>query len=252
MTIDKQLQTARTVVMRLALELQNTWSLPQGWFQDMMIQEVFGFLLRGRIKYDTYRRPASFDELWSDVLHADMAVEYNDHGGTGFLFEEFRISLQNLTYVVEECSNQKWSIEPDLGSYTHYFPGYHYISRVRLSSDSVLRFLHEFDGIVPMINTAAGCLFDEMAKNNLINTIMETSLDVLEGSLDAAGIRYCCELRAKDIVIRCKICGHTGIRTRIPAEQYVSRIQELPCLISNPEEGIRKYGKDFRYERLKW
>lgn len=246
MNIEHQLNSARTAVRRMAEELRPTWDLPITWFQDMMISEVFGYLLRGRIKHDRYQKPCSFNGLWNDVLDAKLSVSFVDNGK--YMYNEFYVSMDNISYHIEERNEQGWHAEPSLNNTSRL----NIPSRARLSSESFIRFIDEFNMVVPMIRAEAEDLHAEVAKREFTDTILLMSIEsVITDALRDTEIPFSYELKNGGVVFRFRLKGHTGLRVRIPAEEYTSRILELPALLNNPEEGMREYGKDFRYERLK-
>ena len=105
---------------------------------------------------------------------------------------------------------------------------------------------------MPAIYEAADRLDLAIARERTVDVILEHSLDaVLASTLDAAGIRYSWEYRNEDLIFRFPVQGHAGIRVRIPVAEFAARIRKLPELLADPGEGIPRYGKDFRYERLK-
>lgn len=246
MNIERQLKTARKAVRRQAEALQNTWELPITWFQDIMVSEVFGYLLKGRMKHDAYQKPCSFNALWNDVLDAGHNAFFNDNGR--YSFNDFYVTLSNIKYHIEEGPELRWYAVPVTSNiFTINIPG-----PVRLSSESFIRFMEEFDQVVPMIHAEAEILHSEVAKKEYTDNILLTSLESLvDEALRETDITYSYELKNSDIIFRFWLQGHTGLRVRIPSEQYATRIMELPSLLKKPEEGIKKYGKDFRYERLK-
>ena len=246
MNIEQQLKTARKAVRRQAEGLQNTWELPITWFQDFMVSEVFGYLLKGRMKHDSYQKPCSFNALWNDVLDAGHNALFNDKGK--YFFNDFYVTLSNIKYHIEEWPENGWHAEPAISNISrNNIPGY-----VRLSSESFIRFMEEFDQVIPMIHAEAEILHSEVAKKEYTDNILLSSLEsIVDEALRETDITYSYELKNSDIIFRFWLQGHTGLRVRIPSEQYATRIMELPTLLKNPEEGIKKYGKDFRYERLK-
>lgn len=246
MNIEHQLKTARTSVRKQAEELLSTWDLHITWFQDMMVAEVFGYLLKGRMKHDTYQKPCTFDELWDDVHKSKLVALYIDHGSK-FLFNEFDVTMDNIGYHVEEWAEHRWHAEPSLHNINRQnLPG-----RIRLSSESFIRFMEEFNQVVPMIHSEATDLHVEVAKREFTDSILLQSLEsIINDVLGNIDIPFSYELKNNGIVFRFWLRGHTGLRIRIPAEQYASRIIELPELLINPDAGIKRYGKDFRYERL--
>lgn len=247
MYIKNQLRTARNTVRKQAEELQYTWDLSLNWFRDSMIAEVFGYLLKGRIKHDAAQKPDTFYSLWSDVEQSKIVATFVDHGSK-FLFNEFNVSMNNINYIIEERPDHEWHARPAaLNISLRSIP-----SRVRLSSDSFIRFMEEFNSIVPLINDEAADLHKELSKKEITENIFLLSLEsFVDDTLSSIDIPYSYELKNDGLVFRFWLRGHTGLRVRIPIEQYASRIKELPELVVNPEKGIIKYGKDFRYERLK-
>ena len=246
MKIDAQLKTAARSVMRQVHLLPLTWPLSRMWFRDMMVSEVFGSLLKGRILHDAHLKSDSFQEVWSALRYTDIPYEYR--AGGRFLSDEFFVRLENMEYAVWERVSGSWHAEPMVGNQRRI----HIPSSVRLGAESFLRFLREFDAVVPAIHAAADGLDADVARERTANVILERSLEaVLSSTLDAAGIRYSWEYRNEDLIFRFPVQGRTGIRVRIPVAEFAVRIGELPVLLADPEEGKRRYGKDFRYERLR-
>ena len=247
MDIKNQLRTARNSIRKQAEELQYTWDLSVNWFRDMLVAEVFGYLLKGRIKHDAYQKPDKFNGLWSDVERSNIAATFVDHGSK-YLFNEFDVSMEHINYIIEERPNHEWYAEPAvLNISRRNIP-----SRVRLSSDSFIRFMREFNSVVPLINDEAADLHTEFSKKGITESILLLSLDsIVHDTLGNVDFPHSYELKNDGVIFRFWLCGHTGLRVRIPIEQYASRIKELPELVMNPDKGIIKYGRDFRYERLK-
>ena len=246
MKIDAQLKTAARSILRQVHMLPSTWPLSRMWFRDIMTDEVFGYLLQGRIRHDAHLKPCTFQELWSALRHTEMNYEFRPGGS--YLADEFSVHLDNLEYVVWERTGGSWHAEPVVSNSTRI----HIPASVRLTAESFLRFLEEFEEAVPFIYKAADDLDTAVARERTVDVILENSLEaVLADTFDAVGIRYTWEYRNEDLIFRFPVQGHSGIRVRIPVTEFAARIQELPALLADPEEGIRRYGKDFRYERMK-
>ncbi len=245
MRIDAQLRTAQRSVTKLVHMLPSTF-LSRTWFRDMMTDEVFGYLLQGRIRHDAHLEPCTFQELWGALRDTDMRYEFQPGGR--WLSDQFAVRLPNLEYWVWERGEGAWHAEPLVKNSRRV----HIPRSVRLPAESFLRFLEEFDEAVPVIHDAADRLDLAIARERTADVILEHSLEaVLSSTLDAAGIRYSREYRNEDIIFRFPVQGHAGIRVRIPVTEFAARIRELPELLADPDEGIRRYGTDFRYERMK-
>ena len=91
-----------------------------------------------------------------------------------------------------------------------------------------------------------------MNRRLAVEEILHTAIGVLAREvLGGAGIRHSFELLAGAVVFTIPLGGRTALRVRMPADGYAARIRELPNLVANPEEGMARYGNDFRYVKLK-
>ncbi len=242
MNIENQLRSARNAV-RLEAEGQQVFELPITWFEDMISLKVFDYLLKGRIKHDSYQKPDTFGALLCNLEKSNLEFSCMRRKNT---LGEIMVYMHNINYRITDWS-QVFCVELDLNNVHRGFP-----HRARLSSESIIRFMREFDRVVPLIHQEAKALHIELAKQKLSNSILSQSLtSIINEALGTIGIPFYYELKNGGIVFRFFLRGHTGLRVRIPADQYATRILELPMLLKNPEVGIRKYGKNFRYERRK-
>lgn len=245
MKIDRQLESARKAVKREAKDLP--FDLPITWYCEMMTGYVFMYLIKARIRHDR-GQGCSYDKVMNLAKSYNLSVHPYTKTNP-WSYNEFSIKMENMAYQISE-RDDSWTAFPILSVYPHDY--YYGFAVGYISADSFLRFLSEFDSVISEINRAATALHLEMAKKRTSESILLSTIQLLmEEHLEEAGISYEYQLRDDGVVIwmplRKKIC----IRTRIPAQDIGSRIPELPSLFANPDKGMEKYGKDFRYERYR-
>ena len=247
MNIGEQLKRAQSEVGAMAIPLSRSGPLPPRWFRNHMVALVFGYLLRGREKRDGTKRDVPFRDLLQAARDEQMNLDFVQRPSK-YLYDKFVAHPGHLDYVVEEY--------PDGGSGCKLrmtvFGKIAFSRRIRPEPDSFIRFLKEFDETVPVIHAAAEEVRLEVNRRLAAEEILRTAVGVLAREvLGSAGIRHSFKLLAGAVVFTIPLGGRTALRVRMPADSYAARIRELPHLVANPEEGMARYGNDFRYVKLK-
>lgn len=223
------------------------WCVTERWFQEMMAGFVYLYLLRGRIKHD---REAGC--VYHELLDAALAKRINCvqvRSPVRWQTGHAVIRMDNLNYRICELVDGGWEALPEMD----YHPDdWYYFTYGKISADSYLRFLEEFDAVVPEIMEAGSRLYMETMQDEKSDAILISLVEnLMEEHLDKAGIAYEYQFTEDAVVVRMRLQGKICIRARIPAGDVSARIAELPSLLADPEEGMRKYGRNFRYEKYR-
>ena len=221
----------------------------QAYYDEAMIHYLFGALLNGRESHDK-AAPCSYYRVKA-AAENDRNTSMVVYGAfPKFFYEQFDVTKPNLTYEIHCTVGDSWYAHPDTPSDAQFYnlPPH----TLRVSPESFLSFLGEFDALVPAIRQAAADLRTELLATRLSGDIRHITADsLIGGHLTPKGIGVQVSYLNDDIILRHRLSGRMTVRVRIPFKDAHARIPELPDLFSHPEEGMRRYGRDFRLEKAR-